>query len=65
MKEMFDKIKNRISILTGEVFYSFFPDKQCLNEIKKLRSLTIETTNICNANCFFPVTNTCNEKSKA
>jgi hypothetical protein len=50
---MFDKIKNRISILAGELFYSFFPDEQRLNEIKKLRSLTIETTNICIANCIF------------
>jgi radical SAM protein with 4Fe4S-binding SPASM domain len=53
MKELFDKIKNRISRLARELFYSFFPDELCLNEIKKLRSLSIETTNICNANCVF------------
>jgi len=53
MSNFFNKIKNKISILVRQYYYSIFPDVQFFKEMKKLRALTIETVNICNANCIF------------
>lgn len=36
-----------------QYYYSYFPDRQFLKEMERFRSLTVEVTNICNANCIF------------
>lgn len=53
MINLFNKVRNKISILGRQYYYSFFPDVQFLKEMEKLKTLNIETINICNANCIF------------
>lgn len=53
MRNIIKKVIHKISIIVRQYYYSIFPNMQCLKEIEKLNSLTIETVNICNANCIF------------
>ncbi len=47
------KIKKKTSTLMRQYYYSIWPDMNLLEELKGLKSLTVETSNICNSNCIF------------
>lgn len=54
MKRLVNKITYRVWRTVREYFYRYFPATTYINDLTQtLPNLTIETTNICNANCIF------------
>ena len=53
MKNITAKMLKKLSVFIREFYFALRPDALLLEKMQKLHSLTIEVTNICNANCVF------------